>query len=173
MARVFFLKLGFIAFLPFVLVLVSLAFWKSYAKIKKQPGLFKNRFMSTMIILLFLVHPTIVEYMFDAFNCVDIDGQARMLSDLEVVCWEGPHILWGYTCAVPSIFAWGLGIPLLAYLSLKANSSSLNTRATRERYGFLFNGYKLKYYYWEVVIMYRKIFIIFISIFLRKYGIIS
>jgi len=41
---------------------------------------------------------------------------------------------------------------------------------TRERLGFLFNGYKLKYYYWEIIIMYRKIAIIFISIFLRVLG---
>ena len=123
-----------------------------------------------MIILLFLIHPTIVQVMFDAFDCQDVDGTDRVLNDLEVVCWQGGHILWGYLCAIPSIIAWGLGIPAFAFLVLRANKASLHKLETRQKFGFLFNGYKLDFFYWEIVIMYRKIAIIFISIFLRRFG---
>src|SRR5438270_701492 len=30
----------------------------------------------------------------------------------------------------------------------------------KEKLGFLYNGYKLQYFYWEVIIMYRKILLI-------------
>jgi hypothetical protein len=44
---------------------------------------------------------------------------------------------------------------------------------TREKYGFLYNGYKKTYYFWESVNMYRKISIIFVSVFLRVAGVIT
>ena len=37
-------------------------------------------------------------------------------------------------------------------------------------FGFLYNGYKKEYYFWEIVIMYRKIAIIFIAVFIANYG---
>ena len=39
------------------------------------------------------------------------------------------------------------------------------------KFGFLYNGYRNpQAYYWEIVIMYRKITIIFIQIFLAQLG---
>lgn len=44
---------------------------------------------------------------------------------------------------------------------------------TKEKYGFLYNGYQKRFYYWEVVIMYRKILIIFIAVFISALGAIT
>jgi hypothetical protein len=33
----------------------------------------------------------------------------------------------------------------------------------KEQLGFLYNGYRKKFYYWEVIIMYRKIAMVFIA----------
>ena len=38
------------------------------------------------------------------------------------------------------------------------------------RYGFLFKGYKQHTYYWESVVMLRKVAMIFIAVFLRSAG---
>ena len=38
------------------------------------------------------------------------------------------------------------------------------------RYGFLFKGYKQRTYYWEAVVMLRKVAMIFIAVFLRSAG---
>ena len=43
----------------------------------------------------------------------------------------------------------------------------------KEKYGFLYNGYRKQYYYWEVIIMYRKIIIIFIAVFVSNFGYIT
>ena len=40
----------------------------------------------------------------------------------------------------------------------------------KEKYGFLYNGYKFTSYYWESVIMYRKVAMIFIAVFLKASG---
>jgi hypothetical protein len=46
----------------------------------------------------------------------------------------------------------------------------LQVYQTRIKYGFLFRGYKNDLYFWEVLNMYKKIFIIMIAIFLANYS---
>ena len=42
---------------------------------------------------------------------------------------------------------------------------------TKAKFGFLYNGYRIpQAYYWEIIIMYRKIFVIFIQVFLGQLG---
>ena len=82
--------------------------------------------------------------------------------------------------AFPSIGVWVLGIPLIAFIILRKNKRIIDlmgkkqiTKAENEeiiqlktKYGFLFSGFEARAYFWEVVIMYRKILIIASSVFL-------
>lgn len=40
----------------------------------------------------------------------------------------------------------------------------------RKYWGFLINGIKDHFYYWEILIMYRKVLIIFVSTFAWHFG---
>ena len=53
---------------------------------------------------------------------------------------------------------------------LVTNGIELPLFETKEEFGFLYNGYRQPTYYWEIIIMYRKIFMIFVSIFLISQG---
>ena len=75
--------------------------------------------------------------------------------------------------ALPSLVVWGLGIPLFAYLLLKNVENTLTKVETKEKFGFLYNGYKKEYYYWEVIIMYRKIIMVVISVVISNFGVIT
>ena len=68
---------------------------------------------------------------------------------------------------------WGIGIPFFAFLLLSKIRTSLDRIESRERLGFLYRGYRKEFYYWEIIIMYRKIALIFISVFVSSYGIIT
>lgn len=57
---------------------------------------------------------------------------------------------------------WGLGIPFFALVLMFRERNKLETVLTRQKFGFLFRGYKKRFYYWEITIMYRKILLIFI-----------
>ena len=96
-----------------------------------------------------------------------------MLYDLEVACWKSEHIRYSVFVAAPSLIIWGFGIPLVAWIVLSKNKKNLEMIDLREKYGFLYNGYKKSFYFWESVIMYRKIIIIFISVFLSEFGTIT
>jgi len=71
---------------------------------------------------------------------------------------------------VPGILIWGLGIPFISFIVLFQNKRYLHYLEVREKYGFLYNGFRKEFYFWESVTMYRKIALITISIFVRRFG---
>lgn len=105
--------------------------------------------------------------MFMAFSCTDVDGVSRVYEDLEVVCNGDAHRLLSKSIALPAFIVWGVGIPSLGLALVVKMRKELGVNSVRERFGFLYSGYRVpQAYFWELVIMYRKIFIIFISVFL-------
>jgi hypothetical protein len=107
------------------------------------------------------------------YSCKSIDDDQRVYDDLEVICWNTSHINFSLMIAIPCIIVWGFGIPLFAWIILGRSKNDLDLVETREKYGFLYNGYKKTFYFWESVNMYRKISIIFISVFLKMAGVIT
>ena len=61
------------ALLPFILAAASFGFWHIYKVIKKHKIQVDGKAMSTLVIILFLAHPNIVQFMFYNFKCLDID----------------------------------------------------------------------------------------------------
>ncbi len=48
--------------------------------------------------------------------------------------------------------------------------NNLETKQIKQKYGFLYRGYKKKSYYWEVATMFRKVLVTFVSVFLQSSG---
>lgn len=130
------------ALLPFILVVCSYGFWAIYSICKRISGTVSAKAISTLVIMLFLVHPNIVQYMFFDFKCLDVDGEQRVQNDLEVFCWDSQHSLFSYFVALPAILVWGLGIPFFAFILLFRARKDLDDLGTRERLGFLYRGYR-------------------------------
>jgi len=85
-----------------------------------------------------------------------------VFENMSIICYEGTFSLFAFGVALPGIIIWGLGIPFFAFILVSQEKNKLHTLETREKFGFLYRGYKKQYYYWESVIMYRKIILIFI-----------
>ena len=49
---------------------------------------------------------------------MDIDGEQRLIEDLEIECWEGSHEKYSNYASIPTIIIWGLGIPFYAFVKL-------------------------------------------------------
>ena len=83
----YFTKLIMFALLPLVLIIGSLIFWTVFymCKDRAERSKAKVRVIATIVILLFLTHPSIVKLMFKSFNCMEIDNERRMTDDLNVV----------------------------------------------------------------------------------------
>jgi len=171
--NVFYIKLIMMALLPFLVFISCYAIWYVIGCVRKNQKVTKSRSISSLVIILFLVHPDIVQYMFSIFNCYEVDGESRVFENMAIVCYEGYFSLFAFGVGIPGIVIWGLGIPFFAYLLLRQVKHKLELTETREQYGFLYRGYKKQFFYWESVIMYRKIILIFIQVFVQAYGVIS
>ena len=68
---------------------------------------------------------------------------------------------------------WGFGIPLFALLLIFRERKNIDSLEVKERYGFFLRGYKKSFYFWEIVIMYKKFLVIVISVFVIQIGVIA
>ena len=129
--------------------------------------------LTTLIITMILLYPTIVSLALQDFRCVEVDGESRLLEDFEVLCWSSSHTLVSLAVAIPSLIVWAFGVPLLWFLFISTNKKDLSLVSLRKKLGFVYFGYKKEFYFWEIIITYRKALIIFISVYLTTFGVIA
>lgn len=124
---VYYNKLLIFGILPGILAGVDLVYWIVAMIISKNRNLseFISKFTSTLVVLLFLVHPSIAKNMFLAFNCLEVDGVLRLREDISSICYEGTHYTYMMIVVIPSIIIWALGIPLFALTLLIKNKRIL------------------------------------------------
>ena len=104
-----------------------------------------------------------------------------MYYDIQEMCYRDSHIIWISFVSIPALLLWIIGFPALYLLILLRNKKlvlqlekhelpSKSDRMTltdlKTKYGFLINGYKIKTYYWELVIFFRKITLIMVIAYL-------
>ena len=169
--RVSYQKVIIMSSLPVVLGGIAYVTWWIICRCTRTMGQLRTKFIATLVFLLFLIHPAMTKRMVDIFDCRDYGGIPRMVQDYQVQCFsDSQHIFVAFYIALPCLILWGLGIPAAVYMLMA--KTELGNKAAKQQFGFLFNGYKRHNYYWEIVIMYRKILCVFIAVFLRPYGVI-
>ncbi|OMJ89203.1 hypothetical protein SteCoe_8680 [Stentor coeruleus] len=164
----FYAKLIFLNVAPLICFLASGVFWPIWGRIRKSTNL-KQKLFGSMVVQLFMLHPNLLKYNFSIFNCMEISpGQNYLVSDLSLKCWGSRHILYSIGVAIPGIIIWCIFIPAFLLLILYRRRNQLSSEAEKIKYGFLYKGFKSNRYYWEFVIMLRKIIIICSSVFLKN-----
>ncbi|KAF0720460.1 Aste57867_286 [Aphanomyces stellatus] len=137
----------------------------------------RAKLILSIIVIMFLIHPSLTKTIFQMFSCsqlgTDMHGNALyfMDPDLDVACYTTSHYRWIYCVGIPSLIIYTLGIPTLAYTILHIHRHNLNNLKTKLEFGFLYTGFKLKHFYWEIWVMMRKIVVCFISVFLKRSGV--
>ncbi|CAG9323993.1 unnamed protein product [Blepharisma stoltei] len=163
----FYSKLVFMALLPAGLFVITLIFWLGYYICVIDTKYIKNKFLGSLVVQLFLIHPTLVKYNFSCYNCYEVSpGNYYLRSDLDLKCWDSEHWSYSLFVAFPSIMVWCITVPALCLLHIYLNRDKLLTLELKLQYGFLYLGYKKETYYWEFTIIYRKILIICCAVFM-------
>ncbi|OMJ66506.1 hypothetical protein SteCoe_36623 [Stentor coeruleus] len=115
--------------------------------------------------------------MFTVFSCTYIEGDGTYMKDnLIIKCWTGNHLKYSMAVALPSIIIWAVGgliigavgVPTIVLIIMSKRRVYLKNESNKVIFGFLFNGYKQSRFFWEFSIMYRKIVIICISVFMNQ-----
>lgn len=116
--RVYYMKLIFYALLPLILFVTALGYWSIHSLVYKNFYKLKQNLTSSIVVLLFLVHPSISKMMFSSLNCMKIDDKLMLMADVHEQCFSGKHKVFLIILAIPSILVWAIGIPLLALVLL-------------------------------------------------------
>ena len=163
----YFFKMIFYAVLPLGIFIISILVWICICLMKESYVQLKRELPLTMIVIFFLVYPNIVKFMFSHFACTEFDMLGKFLNDnYSVECWNDKHQRYSVIVALPSIIIWSVGVPTVVLIAMIKQRRYLYKEDNKIRFGFLFNGYKTSIFYWEFIIMYRKILIICVIVFI-------
>ena len=169
--NVFFQLLILFAVLPPIILVVCSLFWTTKSLIKKNWSYMKYELVASIIVVMFLFHPNISRYMMSAFACTEIDANEYWLvADLDIRCWNSEHSFFALCVALPGLVLWGIGAPAVALVVILKKPNELSDISQKSRFDFLVKGYKPQLFFWEFIIIYRKISIVLISVFLSTVG---
>ena len=150
-------------FLP-IIVLTNDVLWKIHSICFKRKR--KKHLLSSIMLLIYLIQPSLILEYFKYVDCVAIDGIFRVRTYLLEECWVGDHAFYFYCMVLPSLIIWALIYPLFMFYLLYSYNKKMQLSQRSNKIlnllSFFTDGLQEKYFYWEVCIMLQKyIFIIF------------
>ena len=170
--NIYYNKLIMTVLLPPIVWTIAIIVWVFICIKKGNWKYFKREVFTTLIIIFFLIYPNIVEIIFDIFSCTFIGEFGYWVSsNLIVKCYDDVYIEKSITLGLTGIIFWAIGVPTIVLVIISKRRKFLQTDENRVIFGFLFNGYKKSRFFWEFIIMYRKILIIAILVFFNTVGI--
>ena len=126
-----------------------------------------DKYTSTVIVLFFVLYPSIVRETLYLLPCIELEPGLPVLRLYPgIECYTAQHNIMILFAVVPSLIVWCAGLPALALLRLwrlsKLPSNEcgesddlacrLDDADIQRKYGFLYRGYERKFYYWELVV---------------------
>ncbi len=149
-----------------------------------------DSFLMSAVLLWFILLPSILRMAFVAMECkvmpASLDGEMKnfLLIDLEFPCYEGKHLSF-MILAIPLVLAYAVIVPTAITLILFRAGRPKNKDGSRKRgedgklleprrnvdptlmyrWGLWYSGYRSDRFWWEVVVLVRKVGIILISTF--------
>ena len=178
---IFLIKCIIISLIPFMIFLNWVLCYGSviiFEKIKKAKAIQqgenfeKPQSISITIILVTIVflQPNMLKFFLMLFNCKNLyredSTEYYLTSDYNLLCWDSNHLKYALGVGIPNILVWGIVIPIILYQILRRYKNHLNEHIIQKRYSFIFKGYKDEKYFWEIIIMLRKFWLVLSAVFL-------
>ncbi|GFR39670.1 hypothetical protein Agub_g141 [Astrephomene gubernaculifera] len=132
------------------------------------------RMVVTCIAVIFYFYPSVTDSILSILQCEQLDtdqeayGQYAQAKgsfwemDYGLHCYRSQHLVLAAAVGFPGLVLFCLGVPAAsaAWLRHSARRGRLNDRDFSDRYGFLYEDYSRQYYFWESVIMLRKLLVV-------------
>ena len=154
--------------LPLFLIIVAAIVWVLlYATFKKWFKDLKRNLIVTIIVIIYLLHPTITKVSFEIFQWIRVDeSEYRAKLDLSIKWFSFEHMKWGLILGFPMIIIWIIGCPVSVAIILFKNRKNLSEARIQRYLLILYQGLQEKWFYWELVNTGRKISMVAINVFL-------
>ena len=137
-----------------------------------------DMFFSSSVLFWFLYLPNLLHMGFGVFKCQIVgepaaEGPAKPLyfsEDMDEACHELRHIIFEFLVGIPMLIIFALFVPIVIMLQLQKahKAKKLNDPSVMLRWSLMYSGYKRDKYWYELVVLGRKYFVIIVSTFLRS-----
>jgi predicted outer membrane repeat protein len=171
--QVYFMKLIVMAIVPVILGLFAFLYWCLHYLVKRKKEVFKKELVATLVVLFFLIHPNIVKANFAMFSCIELEpGELWLNDNNDIRCYGSEHSLYAVVLALPVLVIWGIGVPtFILYYLIRKEQVKLDSLDMKLKLGFIYSGFRRSRFYWEFVILYRKIIIICCVVLISNYSV--
>jgi len=164
-------KLILMTVMPVTITLLSCLSWGIVGVFKRNFMYLTQHNICTMCVLLLTVHPIILQSAGQLLTCKDMEkGTSWLVADMTIQCWEGKHLMFTTSMAIPVLIFWCIGIPLGFYIALVTSRKRLKEESVARRFAFIYSGYQPESYYWEFVVVVRKSYFVLVSNLLSTYN---
>jgi len=116
--------------------------------------------------VLFLVYPKTSRVILSMFNCYQFADGSEVVVDSFTLSCNAAYKSTIWPIAAVFTFVYPLGVPIVLLYKLYVHKDVLYDRVTGEasgvaakKFGGMYSMYEPQYYYWEVVELYRKLFL--------------
>lgn len=153
---------------PFLMGFIISIVWAVIGLIINNYQRVKKPYITSLVVVFFVLHPGVSNNALSIFSCYQIEsGEYWNTNSFDIQCYTTDYSKRYYGLFAFTIIFWAVGMPGVAYLMLRKNKSKLEEPSTKAKYGFLYQGYQSDRFYWEFIIMLRKILIISVTLLLR------
>ena len=127
-----------------------------------------QRLVAIQLLLTYLAYPYGCKIIFSMFDCIDIDGQMYLRSDLSIHC-DSPAHKNAEAFSVLMILVFPLGLPMLYFGMLWHNRDRLfgGDKDSMSFLRFFYREYDPRFYYWEAIECVRKCIVMGFASFFR------
>ena len=160
----FFDRLWFYLLMPPIYVAGVLCTLYGLQRYYKEPQFLTRWLYPSVVVGIFLAYPSIIKMFLRVLSCDNIGEKYYLSTDYSVQCYTEEHAVFSILSVI-ALVLYGIGFPLKAFLILHHYQHRLYDTIPRTMH-FLYNSYRL--YYWEFVILSRKIAIVCMSVFLFR-----
>ena len=117
-----------------------------------------DAFISSVMMLWFLLLPSILRICFQAFECISVPTTSYLVLDLERPCNSSIHLSYSLGVAIPCIIIWVVFVPIfvLQRLNSKGHPERDTNPSLMLRWGIMHSGYRHEKFYWEATVVYLR-----------------
>eukprot|EP00210_Caulerpa_lentillifera_P005465 g5226.t1 len=152
----------FILVMPVGLALVLVSLWILLSVfVDRSLSVLWQRIKNTFVAIFYFTFLPITHTCFKLLQCESVDGNEIdddaqfWIEDTELECWRGSHMNAVYYICIPLLVIVSVGLPFSFMVFLLSHKTLGKTERLRT-WGLLYEAYKYKRRYWELLVFTRK-----------------
>jgi hypothetical protein len=109
------------------------------------------------LLVLFILYPSVSTRVCSIFDCREIHGKYWLRSDVQLECYDEVWSTYA-TVGAAAVLVYPMGVPMFFFIVMYRNLNRLQEPGMKSRFGFLYSGFMIIFWYGELLEMIRKFF---------------